>query len=304
LDTASIKAVGEVGLGIGHHMACFSKAWPRAVISNFSDTGKVLGVYDYSNPAQVTEVKAWSASSLGIKGPAWPHGCATSKLNGHAYCNATGPGNILSVDIDAATPAIRTLKTKGAGGGFTLAHPDGRYIYTLQTSPREGDTTRPGAVCQVGQVVVIDAQSDTVVNEVPVKYDGPDCARSIVGTEAATAGPAAIALSGNKMYVQLATVRTDSTGSAAKHLVLDIANPAHPVQTASLGIGKSAKQHGEAMSGDQKFFFVTNNLDGTVTQIDATSGKVAKTLAVRASPSTVATWGQDEGPSHAFGPLE
>jgi hypothetical protein len=303
-DTASIKAVGEVGIGLSHHMACFSKSQHRAVISNFSDTAKVLGVYDYSNPAQVTELKAWSAGQLGIKGPAQPHGCGTSKLNGHGYCNAAGPGNIISVDIDAGAPTARILKTKGSGGGYTLPHPEGRYVYTLQTSPREGDTTRPGSVCQVGQVVVIDAQIDSVVNEVAVKYDGPDCARSIVGTSAATTGPVYIALSGNKMYVQLGTVRGDSTGSSEKHLILDITDPAKPVQKASLDIGKSAQHHGEALSGDKKVFFVANNLDGTVTQINAAAGTVAKTLTVRPKPISVATWGEDEGPSHPSGTLE
>jgi hypothetical protein len=152
--------------------------------------------------------------------------------------------------------------------------------------------------------VVIDGQSDSIVNEVAIKYDGPDCARSIVGTEAATIGPSNIDISGNKLYVQLGTARGDSTGSSAKHVVLDITNPANPVQKASLDIGKSALHHGEAMSGDMKVFFVANNLDGTVSQIDAAAGKVTKTLTVRAKPNTLATWGEVEGPSHNTGPLE
>ena len=87
-------------------------------------------------------------------------------------------------------------------------------------------------------------------------------------------------------------------------MVLDIGNPANPVQTASLDIGKSSQHHGESLSGDNKFFFVANNLDGTVTQINAAAGTVAKTLAVRAKPVTLATWGEEEGPSHSSGPLE
>jgi DNA-binding beta-propeller fold protein YncE len=58
------------------------------------------------------------------------------------------------------------------------------------------------------------------------------------------------------------------------------------------------------LSGDNKLFFVANNLDGTVTQINAAEGTVAKTLTVRAKPVSVATWGEEEGPSHSFGPLE
>jgi hypothetical protein len=303
-DTASIKAVGELAVGIGHHLACFSKTRQRAVISNFGDTTKVLGVYDYSNPAAMTEVKAWSTADLGITGPAQPNGCGTSKLTGRGYCNAFASGDIISVDIDAGTPTAHILKTRGTGGGFVMPHPNGRYIYTMQSTPREGDAKRPGAVCQVGQVVVIDAQSDSVVKEVAVKYDGPDCTRSIVGTEAATAGTAYIALSGNKMYCHLATARGDSTGYVTKHLVLDITDPANPVQSPSLSIGKSNGLHGESMNGDKKLFFVSNNLDGTVAEVDAAAGTVIKTLTVRAAPRTIATWGDDEGPSETFGPIE
>lgn len=303
-DTASIKAVGELGLGIGHHMASFSKTQHRAVIHNFSDTTKVLGVYDYSNPAQVTEVKAWSPAELGLRKPVQPHGCATAKLNGQAYCNAAGSGSIISVNIDAAAPTARILKTKGVGGTNNMAHPDGRYVYFTQTSPREGDTTRPGEVCQIGQIAVIDAQTDTVVKEVAIKYDGPDCTRSLVGTEAFTASPGSISISGNKLYVQVSTSRSDSTGSTSKHLVLDITNPANPVQTASLNIGKSAKLHGITLSGDKKFLFVANNVDGTVTQINGATGTVVKTLTVGANPSVLATWGELEGPSLPMGPLE
>ncbi len=301
-DTASIKVVGEVGIGVGHHKACFSKSRHRVVITNINDAAKVLGVYDYSNPAAITEVAAWSADDLGIQGSAAPHGCATSALNGKGYCNATGTGDIISVDIDANPPTARLLKTSGSGGGYTKGK--GRYVYSLQSTPREGHTTLPGAVCQVGQIVVIDAQVDSVVKEVAVKYTGPNCTESILGKPEATAGPGHIKIAGNKLYVQLASGFTDPTGSAAKHLVLDITDLANPIQIASLDIGKSRSHHGECLSGDDKYFFVANNLDGTVTQIDAAAGKVTKALTVRANPRTLATWHEHDGPSHHYGPLE
>lgn len=295
-----LKAVGEVGLGAGHHKAAFGKSAHRVVISNIADTNEVLAVFDYSNPSDIKKLASVSARGLGLA-RATPHGCGSSSLNGMGYCNLTASGDIVSVDLEAAVPAFKVLKTKGAGGGYTKGH--GRYVYSLQTSPREGDTVRIGSLCQVGQIVVIDAQVDTVVNEVPLKYGGPNCADAIAGGPGKSAGPGHIVIHGTKMFVQMAS-STDTNTYASKHLVLDLADPANPVQTGALDIGKSRSHHGESLSGDGRYFFVANNLDGTVTQIDAGTAQVSKTLTVRANPRTVATWGEAEGPSPATGPLE
>jgi hypothetical protein len=58
------------------------------------------------------------------------------------------------------------------------------------------------------------------------------------------------------------------------------------------------------LSGDGRFLFEADNLDGTVTQIDAEAGRVVKTIPVKANPKTLATWGQAEGPGRQTGPIE
>lgn len=295
-----LKAVGEVGIGTGHHKAAFGKSAHRVVISNIADTNVVLAVFDYSDPTDIKKLAAVSARDLGVA-RAGPHGCGSSSLNGKGYCNLTATGDIVSVDLESAVPTFKVLKTKGAGGGYTKGH--GRYVYSLQSSPREGDTVRTGSTCQVGQIVVIDAQVDTVVNEVPLKYGGPDCADAISSSAGRSAGPGHIVFNGTNMFVQMAS-STDTSTYASKHLVLDISDPANPVQTGALAVGKSLSHHGESLSGDGRHFFVANNLDGTVTQIDAATAQVSKTLTVRANPRTLATWGEEEGPSPATGPLE
>jgi hypothetical protein len=300
-STNYLRAVGEVGLGVGHHKAAFSKNKSRVVISNIADSSEVLAVFDYSNAADIKKIAALTLQELGIKN-ASPHGCGTAGLTGKAYCNLTSTGDIISIELDAANPTFKVLKTKGSGGGYTKGH--GRYAYSLQTSPREGDINHPGSPCQVGQIVVIDAQLDTVVNEVPLYFGGPTCREPIASQAFKTAGPGHIVINGSKMFIQLASGFADPTGYANKHLVVDLTNPTNPVQTAALDIGKSRSHHGECLSGDDEFFFVANSLDGTVTQINPNSATVTKTLTVRANPRTVATWHEHEGPSHQTGPVD
>jgi hypothetical protein len=104
-----------------------------------------------------------------------PHGCATSKVSGRAYCNLTGPGVILSIDLDAPSPSARRLYTGGKGGGYTVAQRDGRFVYSLQETPREGSTSPAGADCQVGQLVLVDTSTDNLAGQLPLRYSGPDC---------------------------------------------------------------------------------------------------------------------------------
>jgi hypothetical protein len=294
-----LKAVGEVALGVGHHKAAFGKSAHRVVISNIGDTAEVLAVFDYTDPADIRKLAAISAGGLGVT-RASPHGCGASSLTGKAYCNLTATGDIVSVDLEAATPTFKVLKTGGSGGGYTKGN--GRYVYSLQTRPREADTAKPGDVCQVGQVVVIDSQADSVVNEVPVFYGAADCDDPVAGTPVRTAGPGHIKIAGDRMYVQMAS-SSDTSTYADRHLVLDISDPAAPEQTGALDIGRSLSHHGETLSGDDAWLFVANNLDGTVSQIDASAASVTRTLTVKPNPRTLATWGEAEGPSHLTGPL-
>ncbi len=123
------QSMGEVALGVGHHKAAFSTTQARVVISNIADCADVLSVYDYSDPAAITRVATRSAAELGWDGssfaktcdatyqtglPPAPHGCATSSVTGKVFCNLTGSGEIVVVDIDAATPTFKSLATAGA----------------------------------------------------------------------------------------------------------------------------------------------------------------------------------------------
>lgn len=293
-----LKVVGEVPLGIGHHKATFSPTIARVVISNIGDTSDVLTVFDYSNPADIKKISSVSAGGLGYARSLSPHGCGTSSANGKGYCNLTGTGDIVSVDF--ASGAFKILKTSGSGAGYTKGN--GRYVYSLQSKPREADALKPGSACQIGQIVVIDAQVDSVVAEVPLKYGSTSCIDSVTLTSEKTAGPGHIIIAGSKMYIQVAS-GSDSISYATKHLVVDIANPALPVQIGAIGIGKSRSHHGEALAGDLEWLIVANNLDGTVSKINAVSGVLTSTITVKASPKTVTTWHEHKGPSIQTGPV-
>jgi outer membrane protein assembly factor BamB len=52
-STDYLKAVGEVGLGVGHHKAAFSKTKQRVVITNISDSSEVMAVFDFTVPSEI-----------------------------------------------------------------------------------------------------------------------------------------------------------------------------------------------------------------------------------------------------------
>src|SRR4029077_7659528 len=162
------QRVGEGALGIGHHKAAFSNTSERVVISNIADCENVLSVYDYSNIGHIQTLATLTAAAAGWPAPdpgeghfnprfcdptyqrgkpPAPHGCAASRLSGRAYCNLTSSGEMVVVNIDATPPTFRILPTSGKGDGFTLYHPGGRYMYTMQEQPREG---HGGAHCPIG----------------------------------------------------------------------------------------------------------------------------------------------------------
>jgi DNA-binding beta-propeller fold protein YncE len=313
-----LKAAGEIPLGIGHHKASFSSTKERVAISNIGDCDDVISVFDFSDIANIKKLASLTAAQAGWndstnlcdqtyqKGmPPAPHGCASSKVSGKAYCNLTGSGDIAAVDIDAAAPAFKLIHTHGSGAGYTKSHPDGKYIYSLQNEPREASQWTPGVACQIGQLVVIDATKDSVVKEVKLLYKGPACTDSISKGDEATTEPAHLLVSDDKqkLFVQTAGGYGVTTARTRQELALDISDPANPVQLPSIGIGLSTGYHSETLSGDGKYLFETNNLDGTVTQIDAEAWTVLKTLTVKATPKAVATWGKVEGPSHQTGPF-
>ena len=317
---AYLKPAGEIGLGAGHHKAAFSSTTSRVVISNIADCDNVLAVYDYSDPADIKRLATMSAADAGWDGssfektcdptyqngaPPAPHGCATSTESGKAYCNLTTSGDVIAVDIDASPPTFAIIKTGGSGGGYTKAHPDGRFIYSVQDSPREGSATKPGSNCQIGQLIVIDALTDALVKEVPIHYKGPDCKAALTGTDEETAEPGHIQISADKktLYITPAGGFMVADARVRQEIAVDLSWPEHPVQLVSIPVGASSGHHGDALSGDGKYLFVTNSIDGTVTQIDAASREVVRTITTLAQPKALATFGNAEGPSAQTGPL-
>ncbi|HEU4582286.1 MAG TPA: hypothetical protein VFS67_28715 [Polyangiaceae bacterium] len=312
-----LQHVGEAQVGIGHHKASFSATRERVVISNIADCERVLGVYDYSDIRNIQEVATWSAADAGWDSssfaktcdptyqmgvPPAPHGCATSKLSGKAYCNLTGSGDLVVVDLDADEPTFRSVPSQGSGGGYTKASHDGRYIYSLESEPREGSG---GNVCQVGQLVVLDASTDSVVAQLPLGYLGRDCQQSLAGTDEETTEPSHSLISedGNKLFITLAGGFEVESARVRQHVVVDISDPAAPVQQPSIPVGASTGYHGDSLSGDGRWLFIANNLDGTVTQIDAATDDVVRTWNVEAKPEVLATFGTREGPSVQTGPI-
>jgi YVTN family beta-propeller protein len=314
------QVLGEVALGVGHHKATFSITRPRVLITNIADCDNVLSVYDYTDVANVktvgtltAEAAGWDGSSFGrtcdpsykMGVPPAPHGCATSVLSKKAYCNLTGSGDIVVADIDAEIPTFKSIKTNGSGGGYTKASHDGRYVFTLQSEPREGDDKKPGAACQVGQLAVIDASTDALVKEVPLLYKGAGCTESIVATAAKTNEPGHLALSadGRSLFVAVGGGFMVADARSNQQLVLDVSDPTNPVLKPAIEVGQGTSHRADALTGDGKYLFVTNNVDGTVSQIEVASAKVIRTLKTRDTPLTLATWGAKEGPSAQTGPV-
>lgn len=306
-----LQPVGELGLGIGHHKAAFSRGKARVSVSNIADCGNVLQVIDYADASKPTLVKAWSAAELDDKractpmAGVGPHGAAAA-ANGRGYHNLTGWGAIAAVDQEATPPAVKVLSTQGAGAGYTKAGKDGRYIYSLQRAPREGDAMRPGADCQVGQLVVIDSMTDTIAAEAPILLAGPGCTAKLPA-HTTGAGPDHIKITRDGKTMFVTTQASPPMGSTAEAhsdqlVVFDLSNPAAPVQKPSLTVGKHSGHRAMALSGDDKVLFVVNANDKTISQIDVAALAVTRTLTLKDVPRQVTTWGSAEGPGAQTGP--
>jgi YVTN family beta-propeller protein len=319
-----LQAVGEVALGVGHHKAAFSSTKERVAISNIGDCDNVITVYDYSDVGSIKPLKTFTALDLGYDGssftttcdptyqmglPPSPHGAATSKLSGKAYSSVTASGDIMAIDLDADPITFKAIKTGGSGGGYTKVTDDGRYIFSLQGNPREaGEGGMPGggAKCQIGQLVVVDTMTDTVASELPLFYKGPDCSDTLTGSDEESTEPShmQIANGGKTLFVTLSGGYGVDTARVRQVAVVDIANPAQPAQLPSIAIGTSTSYVGDTLSGDGKYLFYANNIDNTISQVDAVTRKVVKTIPTSAKPATLATFGSSEGPGHQTGPIE
>jgi YVTN family beta-propeller protein len=305
------QAVGEVGLGIGHHNAAFSRTRPRVVISNIGDCDDLLTVVDFTDPAQPTPVETLTAVEAGWDGvtricegagrPS-PHGCATSPASGKAYCSLTATGELAIIDLDADVPTFATIATGGKGGGYTQLHPAGRYAYTMQSQPRDGAT---GATCQIGQLVITDTTTDTVATELPVRYTGPDCATALAGDETAVAPDHTYwSHDGATLFIALNAGFGNPAARSRQLVVIDTRDPAAPAQLPSIAVGVSTSHGAGAVDGPGARAFVVNAIDGTISEIDATTRAVVRTLDVGDNPRAVATYGSAEGPSHQTGPVD
>lgn len=312
-----LKQAGEVTIPNGHHQAAFSATQERMVVSSFSDCQKVLEFFDYSDVTNIKSVASMAAIDLGFDGSTTaktcdvsgsagvamkPHGCATSKQNGKVYCNIGGVGLIAVADIDANPPTYKSLATNGTGSGYTRALPGTPYIYTLQSTPREG---QGGVACQVGQLVAINTANDTIAKQVPLLYKGPDCTDALVGTDEESASPNWIrtAKDGKTMFISLGSSSKDPNSRVRQEIVMDLTTPATPVQLPSIKVGQSTGERGMALSGDGKLLFLADVVDGTVTEIDVATLKVVTAIKVNATPLMLATFGSVEGPSASVGPV-
>jgi hypothetical protein len=318
---ARFTHVGEVLLGNGHHKAAFHPTMPRVVISNIGDCDVALAVFDFSNMADIQTLATLSGADAGFDGadpgegnfnptfcdptyqrglPPAPHGCDTASASGKAYCNITSSGDMVVVDMAADPPTFTLLATDGSGGGKTHTHPDGRYVYTLQESPREG---AGGTDCQIGQLVVTDAMTDQIVDQVALGYTGPGCTDVLTGTAAATANADNLFFSGDYLFVGTAGGFGDADARVDQRLVIDVSQPEAPTQLASIAVGVSTGHSGDNLSGDGAFYFALDAVDGTVSQIDTDTLEVVATLDVGDSPKNLACFGTAEGPSPQVGPV-
>jgi len=169
-------------------------------------------------------------------------------------------------------------------------------VYALQNEPREGSG---GVEGQFGQLVVIDSQSDSVVAQLPLMYRNASEAQKLTDTDEAGASPGHMVLSpnGRTLWVTPAGPFGNVNARVRRELVVDVTNPAAPVQVGSLAVGASTGHHGEVLTPDGAHLFVTNNVDGTLSHIDTATRAVVRTLSVGAAPQQVVTWGSAEGSS-------
>jgi hypothetical protein len=315
-----LEPAGEVRLGRGHHKAGFSNTRARVAVSNISDCTDVITVYDYSNPREMVPLKTFSAADFGPDGSTQartcdaagrqgvalaPHGTGTSAATGEVFHFMTGTGQIAIIDIDAETPTLRVVQTSGVGGNAVKDFPGGAFMVAAQRTPREVGLRGGGQACQVGQVAVLDARARTVAAQVPILYDGPDCARSLAGSPEAYASPTypITSADGRLLFVQLGTIAAPSGQRAESRMtaVFDITNPRRPVQLPSIAVGRGSGARENALSGDGSLLLTTDLLDDTVSVIGVAERRVVARFATVPAPSRVATFGP-EGPSKPVGP--
>jgi YVTN family beta-propeller protein len=317
-----LKPVGETRLGRGHHKAGLSMKRPRLAVSNILDCSDVISVYDYGDPSAIKLVKSFSAADLGYNGSTFPkscdetgksgltlepHGTGTSGASNRVYHFLTGTGEIAIFDIDADVPTFKLLNTSGTGGASVKDIPGGRFMVVAQHGPREVHQKGDGAVCQIGQLVVIDAIVEKVAAQVPVFYGEPACRTSLSGKPQEWAAPLYVIPSpdGKTLFVEIGTLHETPPNAEAEArftAVFDVSDPYRPLQLPSIAVGAGDDTRDHALTGDGKLLVVPNRLDNSVSVIDVAARQVVRTFSTVAKPHRVATFGEGIGPSKPVGP--
>jgi YVTN family beta-propeller protein len=316
-----LKPMGEIRLGIGHHKAGFSTKRPRMAVSNISDCADVVSVYDYDDPSDITLVKTFSAADLGYDGSTplktcdetgkagvmlSPHGTGTSAATGRVYHFLTGTGQIAVFDIDADIPTVKLIQTAGSGGASVKDMPGGRFMVVPQRGPREVHQRGDGSLCQVGQLVVVDAVVEKVAAQLPAFYGEPTCRSSIAGQphERAALQYAMPSADGKIVFVEVGTLYGPPNVVAESRFVavFDLSDPYRPLQLPSIPVGAGNDTRDHALTGDGQLLLVPNSLDNSVSVIDVGLRQVVRTIPTMTKPSRVVTFLEGIGASKPAGP--
>jgi YVTN family beta-propeller protein len=313
--------VGETRLGIGHHKVGFSIKRPRFAVSNIADCADVVSIYDYQNPSEIRLIKTFSAADLGYDGSTplkscdetgktgvmlSPHGTGTSAVTSRVYHHLASTGQIAIFDIDAEAPTAKLIQTAGTGGASVKDLPGGQFMVVPQRGPREVHQRADGSICQVGQLVVIDAVAEKVIAQTPVFYGEPSCQTSIAGTphERAALQYAMPSPDGKTVFVEIGTLYGPPNLIAESRFVavFDLSDPHRPIQRASIRVGAGNDTREHALTADGKLLLVTNSLENSVSVIDVASRQVLQTIPTVTKPFRVVTFSEEIGPSKPAGP--
>ena len=316
-----LKPVGETRLGTGHHKASFSMTRQRMAVSNIYDCSDVVSIYDYGHLPEIRLIKSFSATDLGYDGSTFlktcdetgkagvmlsPHGTGTSAASNRVYHFLTGTGEIAIFDIDSEVPTVKLLKTSGTGGASIKDMPGGRFMVVPQRGPGEVHQKGDGAVCQVGQLVVLDATLEKVAAQVPVYYGDPTCRTSLAGKPEEWAALQYVMPSpdGKTVFVEIGTLyaRPNTRAESRFTAVFDFTDPYRPQQLPPISVGAGDETRDHALTGDGKLLLVPNRLDNSVSVLDVAARQVVHTISTVAAPHRVASFGDTVGPSKPVGP--
>ena len=309
-----LQPVGEITLpGMGHHKNAYSVERARVSVSNIADCNSALSVIDYTNVGNPTVVKSFAAveidealgAACATRG-AVPHGGGFSPVGKRGYHNLTGWGKILvgrpgrgSTDLQAdghqrlgerlhqnrQGRALRLLAAESAArgrrdqaGSRLSDRPAGRHR-------RDDGQRRPGDAAAVqGWQLCRQARRDR-------RRDGRTGADEDLG--------------GRQDDVRRQPGHTGGGSLEPRYSdqlqIIDITDPANPVQKPSITIGKHSGHRAMALTGDGRYLYVANGNDSTISQLEIATGAV-KTIVTKGKPTSLATWGRLEGPSAQTGP--